>query len=194
MKMFFTWLNKHWEIYIGFAFFIFFCFLHFFAGLFFGIGAWSITWALRRHKKYRAKDNADQAKKDDEYINSPQLVNKYDFLIFRVTGVTFKNDDGHRRQTILRKIKFRDEEFEESLAVQLKQYDFEGNPAFGVYVNDIQIGNVPKDRVSELIECWGRIDKITALEVIGGGKDENGDRLNYGAEVYVRLFKEVPKS
>jgi hypothetical protein len=131
-----------------------------------------------------AKENSDRL--------TNEVVKKYEFLVFRVSGVTFKNDDKKSRQTILRKIKFRDEEFEEEVIVETKKYDFEGSPAIGIYVNDQQIGNVPKDKVSYLIDNWKRLDTITNLEIVGGGKDENGDRLNYGAELTMRFFKEVP--
>ena len=77
--------------------------------------------------------------------SNPVAQNKYVFAPIKVAGVTFNNDDGVSRQLILRKLHFHDSPFNEYADVEIKQYDFNGQPAFGVYVNNMQIGNIPSD-------------------------------------------------
>ena len=67
--------------------------------------------------------------------SNPVAQNKYVFAPIKVAGVTFNNDDGVSRQLILRKLHFHDSPFNEYADVEIKQYDFNGQPAFGVYVN-----------------------------------------------------------
>lgn len=78
----------------------------------------------------------------------PQYTqNGFDFLRVKVAGVTFKN--GRKsRQTILRKIHFKDEPFDKgNMELTLQREEWEGAPAFGVYVNGEQIGNIPAEYV-----------------------------------------------
>lgn len=112
------------------------------------------------------------------------VESEYEFLKFKVAGVTFKN--GRKsRQTILRKIKFRDEPFDKGdFAMTLQRYEYEGNPAFGVYVNDEQIGSVPAEHTAYLEENFSRILGFTHIDVYGGGEGKS-----FGAEVILRLKK-----
>jgi hypothetical protein len=155
-----------------------------------------IFWISYKPEKDKLKAAAYLAGKYDEEKKNKEeeklMADKYEHLCVRVVGVTYKNENGQSRQTLLRKIKYRDEEFEESLEIETRKYDFEGSPAIGVYVNGLQIGNVPKETVPYIIDNWPRMDTITNIEIIGGGKDEEGERLNYGAEIMFRLFKAVP--
>lgn len=115
--------------------------------------------------------------------------NNYEYIKFNVAGVTFKNGS-QSRQTLLRKIKFRDPPFDtNNNYIELSTYEYEGEDAIAVNVNNLQIGNVPKDNVKYLIDNWDRIDRPTALDIIGGGTDSEGNKLNYGATLYIRLNK-----
>lgn len=109
----------------------------------------------------------------------------FDFLRTKVAGVTFKN--GRKsRQTILRKIYFKDEPFDKGdMELSVQRGEWEGKPAFGVYVNGEQIGSIPAEHVPFLEERFSRFDGITNIEVYGGG-----DGHNYGAEVILRFRKD----
>lgn len=121
-----------------------------------------------------------------------QVEAKYDFLTFKVAGVTFKN--GRKtRQAILRKIKFQDPPFEPPISISIKPYEYENETAYGVYANDEQIGNIPKDQIQYVKDNWERRDAATAINVYGGGMTDAGEQRNYGAEVTIRFFKEIPK-
>jgi len=83
-----------------------------------------------------------------------------------VVGVTFKNDDGTSRQALLKKIANGTGGFEDP-DITFEQYDFQGNPAIGVYVNGKQIGNVPKENVNRVSSYIDDIDEAD-IEVFGG--------------------------
>ena len=109
----------------------------------------------------------------------------FEFLSVKVAGVTFKN--GRKsRQTILRKIHFKDEPFDKgTMELTLQREEWEGKPAFGVYVNDDQIGNIPAEYVSYVNDNFSRLDGIVNIEVYGGGEGRN-----YGAEITLRFRNE----
>lgn len=97
----------------------------------------------------------------------------------KVAGVTFKN--GRKsRQAILRKIKFKDSPFDKVLNVSFQGYDFEGEQAIGVYVNDEQIGNVPKTLLDEFIKYKDNPYVIQKLDVYGGN-----DGKNFGCSITI---------
>lgn len=109
----------------------------------------------------------------------------FEFLSVKVAGVTFKN--GRKsRQTILRKIHFKDEPFNKgTMELTLQREEWEGKPAFGVYVNGDQIGNIPAEYVSYVNDNFSRLDGIVNMEVYGGGEGRN-----YGAEITLRFRNE----
>jgi CTP-dependent riboflavin kinase len=89
---------------------------------------------------------------------------------FRVVGVTFNNDDGTSRQRLLRKIKQEKRPFNKEQNVVLEQYIFRGQPAISVEVNGFQIGNIPKEDVSFIIE---NADKIVGIDDLFVGLGES---------------------
>lgn len=109
----------------------------------------------------------------------------FEFLSVKVAGVTFKN--GRKsRQTILRKIHFKDEPFNKgTMELTLQREEWEGKPAFGVYVNGDQIGNIPAEYASYVNDNFSRLDGIVNMEVYGGGEGRN-----YGAEITLRFRNE----
>ena len=109
----------------------------------------------------------------------------FEFLSVKVAGVTFKN--GRKsRQTILRKIHFKDEPFNKgTMELTLQREEWEGKPAFGVYVNGDQIGNIPAEYVSYVNDNFSHLDGIVNMEVYGGGEGRN-----YGAEITLRFRNE----
>lgn len=112
----------------------------------------------------------------------------YEFLRIKLAGVTFKN--GRKsRQSILRAIKFRDGDFADGVDLELKPYEWEGQPAYGVYANGQQIGSVPADMVTYIAENKARIVGFSAIDVYGGGRDSEGNIKNFGCEVVLKLNK-----
>lgn len=91
-------------------------------------------------------------------------------ISFPVAGVTFSNESGkvRSRQTILRRILFRDPPFDCDYVVTLEKYFYEGDPAYYVKVNDYIIGNVPKEFVPHVDANADRPYKIDDFQVYGG--------------------------
>lgn len=114
----------------------------------------------------------------------------FEFMQIKVSGVTFKNEKGASRQTILRKIKFNDKPFNEYIELELRQYEYDGSPAYGVYANNLQIGNIPADMVQFVSDNWKRLDSISAIDVYGGGRDESGHAISYGCKITLKLRTE----
>ena len=109
----------------------------------------------------------------------------FEFLSVKVAGVTFKNGR-NSRQTIFRKIHFKDEPVDKgTMELTLQREEWEGKPAFGVYVNGDQIGNIPAEYVSYVNDNFSRLDGIVNIEVYGGGEGRN-----YGAEITLRFRNE----
>lgn len=117
----------------------------------------------------------------------PDASKQFEYMEIKVAGVTFKNDKGPTRQTLLKKIKERSAPFDEYLEISINQYDFEGELAYSVCVNDNQIGNVPRSQVQYLHDNIERFVAITGIDVYGGYRDKSGHFKSYGAAVTVKF-------
>lgn len=118
---------------------------------------------------------------------------KYEHIHIHVAGVTHTNPDGTDRQQLLRKIKYGRSPFEDNnhLDVALTPQTFTAadgseEPAIGVYVNEIQIGFVPRDLISKVMYALEQpTATITALDIKGGGTHD-GVKYPYGCLVVIR--------
>lgn len=119
--------------------------------------------------------------------NVTDTSKQFEYLEIKVAGVTFKNDKGPTRQTLLKKIKQRSAPFDEYLEISINQYDFEGELAYSICVNDRQIGNVPKLQVQYLHDNIERFVAITGINIYGGYRDEDGYFKSYGATITVKF-------
>ena len=118
-------------------------------------------------------------------ISAPK--NEFEFVAIKLSGVTFKNENGALRQSILRKINFHDAPFDEYIELELQPYEFEGSPAYGVYANGLQIGNIPADKVQFVSDNWEHIDSVSAIDVYGGGHGKDGQAISYGCKITLKL-------
>ena len=116
---------------------------------------------------------------------------KYEYMRFKVKGVTFDNDDGTNRQDILYEIANKEHPFDGKLTATIEEIQYNNEPAFAVLVNDYRIGSVPKERVNELLQKWSRIDKISSFSLVGGETEYSGKDLYYGVRITVRFFEDV---
>lgn len=124
--------------------------------------------------------------------SSDESENDFEFVVIKVAGVTFKNDRGPLRQTILRKIRFRDKPFDKYVDLELRSYDFEDQLAYGVYANNMQIGNIPAVYVPFIRDNIDRIESISHIDVYGGGRNEEGYAISYGCKITLRFLKNNP--
>ena len=112
-------------------------------------------------------------------------------LKFKVVGVTFKNEDGKSRQTLLRKLHFGDVPFnsDEGVDITIERGAYQGEPAFSVFAEGHQVGNISKDDVPFFVRRWSDFVGVTSAEVYGGGTDDEGDdsftrRIHYAPSIF----------
>ena len=109
-------------------------------------------------------------------------------VTFRVAGTTFENDDGTSRQDILRHMKFGDApwaEDPEDLMVTIEEETYEGEPAFAVFINDYQVGFVPKNYIQKVETARQNVAScfVSDVKITGGGTAEDGRKLSYGCSI-----------
>lgn len=109
-------------------------------------------------------------------------------VTFRVAGTTFENDDGTSRQDILRHMKFGDSpwaEDPEDLMVTIEEETYEGELAFAVFINDYQVGFVPKNYIKKVETARQNIATcfVSDVKITGGGISEDGRKLSYGCTI-----------
>lgn len=113
---------------------------------------------------------------------------------FQLAGSSFNASDGSCRQTSLRRA-FKKQEDLEPVLVELERYEYDGAPAYRVYFDDREVGNIPKDVAAELsrMEDSGYTVFGDDCEVYGGPDDDFPDK-KFGARVYVRLRRKITES
>lgn len=110
---------------------------------------------------------------------------------FQLAGSSYKAPDGSSRQSSLRRAAKKQEELE-AVVVELERYEYEGAPAYHVYFDDRDVGNVPAGVAQELarMEDDGYSVSGDDFEVYGGPEDDFPDK-KYGARIYVRLRRKL---
>ncbi len=106
---------------------------------------------------------------------------QYQFIPVKVAGVTFMSGETPR-QEYLRKISLHEDPFSDVLEVNLEQYEYEGEPALAITVNQKIIGNVPRQLVQYLVDNKRRILGTKNINVYGGY-----DGKSYGCEIILVL-------
>ncbi len=120
-------------------------------------------------------------------VSLDKSENDFEFVPVKVAGVTFNNDDGESRQEYLHLIKFQRPPFTGDLDISLKQFDWKGEVAYAVYVNECQIGCVPKSQVTYIHDNFDRIIEISKINVYGGGQNKAGKDISFGAEITLKM-------
>lgn len=109
---------------------------------------------------------------------------------FKVDGVSFDNKDNSSRQMILRHAYYGDHPYEDYETI-IKEYEYNGDPAFGVYVTYTddrydthakQIGNIAAADLDYIVDNRFNFDGVEKLEIYGG------DGKSWGACVYLRFM------
>jgi hypothetical protein len=77
-------------------------------------------------------------------------------LTTSVVGVTFDNEDGTKRQQCLEEILINGYK-----QISLEDYEYNGEPAIHVIVDDMCIGNIAKDTVPEVMSFIDRISSAS---------------------------------
>jgi len=140
--------------------------------------------------------NVNMANLIDKYISDLKHVEtaliltvpigKTDPFICNVAGVTFKNEK-RSRQTILGQIYHEKPPYIGDIDIHLEKYEFEDEPAVGVYTNDEQLGNISRDDLDYVLSRWDDYREVSAFDVIGGGKSYESEKLNYGLQIRIEF-------
>ncbi|GHU74620.1 hypothetical protein AGMMS49992_16580 [Clostridia bacterium] len=97
---------------------------------------------LQRRKQQNSQQNIASIQTPYEPSGD---VSQYDFdddLMFKIVGVSFKNDDGTSRQDILaRNQRLRNKH------IDFAHMQFKDEPAYGVFCNGEQIGHIKRDDI-----------------------------------------------
>lgn len=109
---------------------------------------------------------------------------------FQLVGSSFQATDGTSRQASLRRAAKKQDDLCscDTVSVDLERYEYDGNPAYRVYFDEREVGNVPADVAAELakMEDAGYAVFGDSCEVYGGPEDDDPDK-KYGARLYVKL-------
>lgn len=126
--------------------------------------------------KSNIANSSDVTTGDIQEVKRPVYRN-YDF---KVVGVTFKT--GRKsRQVALRKIYFHDEPYQK-VTIKLEVYEYEGEEALGVFVNDFQVGNIAKEDIDKAIELL-LDDYSISYTIYGGGNKNWGMKITLSKEI-----------
>ena len=104
-------------------------------------------------------------------------------MFFNVSGVTFKSGN-ESRQSMLKKIDENKYPFESIESVNIEPYDYKGENAYYVVINDKKIGCIPKRLIPEFEKYMDYPIELFDLNIVGGdGEDEFGEELSYGCQI-----------
>lgn len=135
-------------------------------------------------RKETAAEIAQRMDREREAME--RAAKKWEHVHFELSNVLAENEDGVRRQTLLRKIKERRAPFDTERVVSLIEVDNSDKPAFIVTVNGYCIGEVPAKAAASISEKWDRIDCVSSFDPYSRSTAHD----HYGAEVTVRFFAE----
>lgn len=143
--------------------------------------------ALARQEAKEREEAKKRAEDERRLSEIREEMRLYEEITFKITGVTFKNPDGHSRQAILGRLKHEKYPFNcGSVDLEFREYEFDGEPAVGVFLAGEQVGNIAKDDLPRFLSRKDRFDKCTMYDVVGGGRI-NGERINYGLRLTLRF-------
>lgn len=159
-----------------------------------GMLIFGIYGLAKNRKRENANKYTEHKAQENPTVKSKPVVqsrrtNDFFYREYKVVGVTF-DTDGVSRQELLEKIDCHAPPFSGELRYGLVPYDFEGEQAIGVHVNDIQIGNISRDDIHEILRMWRRIEDVSEVEIVGGEYGFDGHTLKYGARVKIKIRRE----
>ena len=139
------------------------------------LGAALIGWWYLQNKEAEERAKAATAKEaeidfDDEFLTVEE---------FKVTGVTFDNDDGSSRQEILKSIV----DNGGSADATFKEYEFNGKPAIAVYADGKCIGSIPRGSAKEVRSLIAK--DLSAIISANKFVNEEGKEIYYAEVTFI---------
>lgn len=148
--------------------------------------------------KAEAKSREEAARKAETEARYKAYKDSHEELTFKVVGVTFSNPDGTKRQALLdkllrRKPPFAEKKDDDGIEITIERGEYEGEPAFSVYANGYQLGNIGREDIPFFVKRWYDFERVTNGSIYGGGTDDEGHAINYGLRIDC-LFKKQPQA
>lgn len=125
-------------------------------------------------KNYKKPEKQKAARQVPE--NAPEQP----VYMFAVAGVTFKNDDGSSRQSILKKVE-RSDNYSDSTAY-LEKYTYEGRPAISVSTVYGCVGNIRHNDVNTVLPL---IEGAYIARIYAEHFEDENDKTIYRADVKI---------
>ena len=157
----------------------------FWAALTLCVGAYFLVPTLWSLGKGAAKQRQEGQRNQRIVIDTPEQLEQFmaqhqlqETITAKVKGVTFRNDDGTDRQTILARCY-------PGAPVEILEYSWHGDPAYRVVSEFGQIGVLSADLAQRISSRYGDnvIFQATIDAVTGGYKG-----LSFGCNLCVRIF------
>ena len=91
---------------------------------------------------------------------------------------------------LLRKLKFADAPYDkDDIEITVEKGEYEGEPAFPVMVEGVQVGNIAREDIPLVLSRWEDFVGVTSFDVSGGGRDDGGYAMSYGLKINMRFRK-----
>lgn len=112
----------------------------------------------------------------NDFVNEHPVIKEFHT---KVVGVSFPNDDGSSRQAILSNCRRGD-------YITLEFYRYHGRPAYAVFTEHGQIGNLSADLAESLTTEYGSDFFVSGFicQITGGSGG-----LYYGCNIFVRIYQ-----
>lgn len=149
--------------------------------------------ASKKADEQKAAEQAVQAQTEAEQTSEQEqrkprtVVRRYKDV--HVAGVTFRNEDGESRQGVLRKIEAEMPPFDDIVLYDTELGEYEGKPSIAVLAEDVQVGFLPAYLAEDLAPVFEHVELENA-RVIGGGYNDEGERISYGMMVDVVVYED----
>lgn len=149
---------------------------------------------LAKKTEADAERNAEEANRKSE---RDEWERTHGRMVFNIAGVTFKNDDGTKRQDLLKEVLASGADCD----ITFEEYEYNGKPAVRIlYDRQHMLGNVPARMVGDFLKI---MDKISAVNLDiqtftpddvdddwEDGRKKNKEKL-YRAEVHI-VYDKAP--
>lgn len=136
-----------------------------------------------KYKKNKAIEAAEALKKAEAEERRREFEARHGLISVSVAGVTFDNDDGKKRQNILSAI-YKESE---GLGVEgeLERYEYKGEAAIRVLVEDRCIGVIRKSDLPEVLPLLDRVENVSVYV----DRFEEDDGKIYRADLHIQYAK-----
>lgn len=144
-------------------------------------------WIIRKKQK---KKKSKQSNPTEATNISKAPEPEFGFVETKISGVTFKNEDGKNRQDILKNIyKAKNSANPLEMEISFEPYEYEGEDAVKVLVNDECIGSIDKRHVEEVLEAIYKLESVFLN--VDRFKDDNnfGSSFVYYAKLNIKYRK-----